>query len=371
MMKIQDVGVAVMGRRNNGYIFVEQKRRGPGVGCVVLVLLLIVSIAGAGVLINTGFNRQVTLETASVNIMGLDKGYEGLQILHISDLHASPLGSDLTMWKQLLNSKNYKAVVITGDMVGKSGEYEPFLSLIHNLKQINAEAPIYFIAGDEDPAPVLTTNRGTPQVLAKWVLAAQEEGAIYLDRPTLLELGKKKVWFTPQYLYDVDAEGMLNTLYNQKSDMEAQGMQYDSVGGATYRALVYRIELLERTVISMREMTSADLQIAVNHTPLDTDYIRESLQWAEEVHPFSFRNISLLMCGDLCAGGWRLPGGKALYVKDRGWMPDDDGVVGMQRINSLNQYISPGLGSPGWQPLPGRVFNPPTVTLIKFTAKLE
>ncbi|MBE5793417.1 MAG: metallophosphoesterase [Clostridiales bacterium] len=371
MMEIQDMGVAWMGRRNNGYIFVEKKKKGPGLGCLVLLLLLIASIAGAAVMINTGFNRRITLETASVNMMGLDKAYEGLTILHISDLHASPVGSDLELWKNLLNGKSYKAVVITGDMVGKSGEYEPFLSLIHNLKQINADAPIYFIAGNEDPTPVLTTNRGTPHVLAKWVLAAQDQGAIYLDRPELLEIGKKKVWFTPQYLYDVDAEGMLSTLYNQKAEMESQGMQYDSVGGATYRALVYRIELMERTVISKREMTDQDLQIAVNHTPLDTDYIRESLQWAEEVHPFSFRNISLLMCGDLCGGGWRLPGGNALYLKNKGWLPGDDGVVGMQRINSLNQYISPGLGAPSGQLLPGRVFNPPAVTLIKFTARLE
>lgn len=360
-----------MGRRNNGYIFVEKKKKGPGLGCLVLILLLIASIAAVCVLINAGFNRRITLETASVNVMSLDKAYEGFTILHISDLHASPLGSDFNLWKDLLNGKSYKAVVITGDMVGKSGEYEPFLSLIHILKQINADAPIYFIAGDEDPTPVLTTNRGTPEVLAKWVLAAEKEGAIYLDRPMLMELGKKKVWFTPQYLYDVDAEGMLNTLYNQKADMEAQGMQYDSVGGATYRALVYRIEIMERMVITMREMTNDDLQIAVNHAPLDTDYIRESLQWAEEVHPFSFRNISLLLCGDLCGGGWRLPGGKALYTEAKGWLPDDEGLVGMQRINSLNQYISPGLGAPTEQLLPGRVFNPPAVTLVKFTAKLE
>ncbi len=360
-----------MGRRRNGYIFVEKKRRGPGAGCLVLLVLLLAAVAAVGIMINKGYNQRITLKNATVNVMSLDKSYEGLTILHISDLHASPLGSDLALWKELLNGKSYKAVVITGDMVGKTGEYEPFLSLIHNLKQINASAPIYFIAGNEDPAPVLTTNRGTPQVLAKWVLAAEDEGAIYLDSPQLLEVGKKKVWFTPQYLYDVDVEGMLGSLRNQKADMEAQGKQYDPVDGATYRALCYRIEVMERTQIAMREMTAADLQIAVNHAPLDTEYIRESLQWAEEVHPFSFRNIGLLVCGDLCGGGWRLPGGKALYVKDRGWLPEDEGLVGMQRINSLNQYISPGLGAPAEQLLPGRVFNPPAVTLIKFTAKLE
>jgi predicted MPP superfamily phosphohydrolase len=360
-----------MGRRNKGYIFVERRRRGPGIGCFVLVLLLIATLIAVGVLINTGYNRRITLKNASVNVMSLDKAYEGFTFLHISDLHASPLGSDLTLWKELLNGKGYKAVIITGDMVGKSGEYEPFLSLIHNLKQINQSAPIYFIAGDEDPTPVLTTNRGTPQVLAKWVLAAQNEGAVYLDSPQLLEVGKKKIWITPQYLYDVDVEGMLGSLRNQRADMEAQGMQYDPVNAATYRALCYRIEVMERTQIAMREMNSTDLQIAVNHSPLDTDYIRESLQWAEEIHPFSFRNIGLLVCGNQCGGGWRLPGGKALFVKGRGWLPEDDGIVGMQRINSLNQYISPGLSAPAAQLLPGRVFNPPAVTLVKFTARLE
>lgn len=371
MMKIPDVGVECMGRRNKGYIFVEEKKRRGGLGWLVLVVLLLVSLAVAGYMFNRGYNQRVKLENASVNIMALDKAYEGFTVLHISDLHASAIGSDLTAWKTLLNGKSYKAVVITGDMVGESGEYEPFLSLIHNLKQINAAAPIYFIAGNEDPTPVLTTNRGTPQVLAKWVLAAQDEGAIYLDSPQLLEVGKKKVWFTPQYLYDVDVEGMLGSLNNQKADMEAQGMPYDPVGGATYRALCYRIEVMERTRIAMREMTAQDLQIAVNHSPLDNDYIRESLQWSQEVHPFSFRNIDLLLCGDLCGGGWRLPGGGAIYAEGKGWFPADEGLVGMQRINSLNQYISPGLGAPAAQLLPGRFFNQPAVTLLKFTAKLE
>ena len=61
----------------------------------------------------------------------------------------------------------------------------------------------------------------------------------------------------------------------------------------------------------------------------------------------------------------------ALYAEGKGWFPDDDGLVGMQRINSLNQYISPGLGAPAAQPLPGRFFNQPAVTLLKFTARLE
>ena len=55
MMKIQDVGVECMGRRNKGYIFVEQRRRGPGVGCLVLLVLLIVLLMGSyGIGYNAG-----------------------------------------------------------------------------------------------------------------------------------------------------------------------------------------------------------------------------------------------------------------------------------------------------------------------------
>ena len=43
----------------------------------------------------------------------------------------------------------------------------------------------------------------------------------------------------------------------------------------------------------------------------------------------------------------------------------------MQRINSLNQYISPGIGASDDYPMKGRLFNKPTVTLITFTARLQ
>ena len=179
------------------------------------------------------------------------------------------------------------------------------------------------------------------------------------------------MWFVPQYLYDVDAKDMIAGFEAQKLELEKQGAQYTSEGGAAYRALIVRLDAMRRTVEAQELMTPEDLQIAVNHSPLDAGYIRTSLEWADRTAAFNFRSISLLLCGHQCGSQWRLPGGGPLYVPELGWFPGDAGVMGMQRINSINQYISPGLGANEEHPLPGRLFNQPAATLLKFTGTIQ
>lgn len=361
-----------MARRKATYIFVPDKpvrRRGPG--CLSLTVIMLLAALCAVLLMNHAVNLRVELHEEKVSVMGLDKAFEGFTVLHISDLQAAPAGSDMELWRELLYGKTFHAVVLSGDMVGYTGDYEPLLSLIHTLGEIRKDIPIYFIAGDEDPLPVVSTPQGTPEALSDWVRAAQKMGAVYLDAPVAQQVGKKTVWFVPEYLYDVDAEGMVSSLQNQKIEMEAAGTQYEAQGGAAYRSLLYRQEAMQRTVEAQRVMLSADLQIAVSHVPLQPGYIRTSLEWADQTRAFNFRNISLLLCGHYCAGQWRLPGAGAVYVPDKGWFPGDSGLVGMQRVNSINQYISPGIGDCAEYPLPGRLFNPPGATLIRFTGSIQ
>lgn len=360
-----------MSRRKNDYIFAPEKPQTGRLGCVFTVLALVLAVALVAVLLNVGSNGRVELNEEKVPVMALDKAFEGFTVLHISDLHASRLGSNPDLWRTLLYSKSFQAVVLTGDMVGTGGDFEPLLSLIHTLQQISPNAPIYFVAGDDDPAPVNYVPLGTPEALADWVRAAQQLGAIYLDAPVGQPVGKRTVWFTPQYLYDMDAAGMLGTLQNQRVTMENEGKQYEAEGGATYRALCYRIDALERTVQAQKDMLSTDMQIAVTHAPLEKGYIRTSLEWADTKKPFNFRAIQLLLAGHYCGGQWRLPGSGPIYVPDVGWFPGDDGIVGMQRVNSINQYISAGVGASEYSPLKGRLFNPPGVTLLKFTGRLQ
>lgn len=360
-----------MARRKTGYIFVPEKERRSSAGCLAVAVALVLALVLTGALLNYAMNQRVELVQEKVPVMGLDKAFEGFTVLHLSDLHASRLGTDEALWQKVLHGKSYSAVVLSGDMVGRGGDAGPLLSLIATLQQIQKDAPVYFISGDEDPAAVISTPQGTAETLADWVRAAQELGAVYLDAPVMQQVGKRRVWFVPAYLYDVDAEGMVSSLTVQKQDMEAAGRQYENAAGASYRALCYRLEAMQRTVEAQRAMLSTDVQIAVNHAPLEPSYIRTSLEWADREAVFNFRNISLLLCGHYCGGQWRIPGKGALYVPQLGWFPSDASVVGMQRVNSLNQYISPGIGASADTPLKGRLFNAPSAALIRLTGNIE
>ena len=362
-------GVRRMARRSNDIFAPPREKR--GFGWVILMVLALAALIAAGLFMNKAANQRVSLNTEKVAVMGLDKAYEGFSVLHLSDLHASDVGSDPALWRDLLYGKSFHAIVLSGDMVGATGNDEPMLSLIHALQQVKADVPIYFISGDEDPAPVISTAHGAPDALADWVRAAQKKGAIYLDAPVAQKVGKRTVWFVPQYLYDMDTQTMIDSLNGQIADMEKNGRQYTAEGSAVYRALQYRLDAMLRTQEAVKTMTDADLQIAVNHSPLEAGYIRSSLEWADKQQVFSFRQIDLLLCGDLCGGYWRLPGAGPVYIPERGFFPGDDNVMGMHRINSINQYISPGLGAGEANWLPGRLINPPGATLLKFTGTIR
>ncbi len=360
-----------MRRRKNYYIFVpnERKRRGPG--CLILLLSVIFAVTVLSLLTNTAMNKQTDLVTEKVRVMSLDKTYVGFTVLHISDLHGDERGLDADMWRSLLFGKDFSAVVMTGDMVGQSGDYTPMVSLIKTLKQIKADVPVYFIAGDDDPAAVQTDLHGSPQVLAEWVLAAQDAGAVYLDRIVGQPLGKYEVWFTPEYLYSVDVDGMQSSLTRQKEEMETAGQQYEAEGGASYRALCYRLEAITASAEALDVMVRDDLQIGVTHVPLEADYVREMVEWADDTQVFTFRRLSLVLAGHYCGGQWRLGSLGPLYVPEKGWFIGDAGIVGMERINSISQYISAGISASDFYPMPGRLFNTPSVALLTYTAKIE
>jgi len=338
---------------------------------MTLIFALVLAIMVISLLANETISRNLTLQTARIPVLGLDKTYESFSVLHIGDLHATASVTGLEDWRALLFTRRFDAVVFSGDMVGKSGDFGPMISLIETLKIIKPTVPIYFLAGDDDPIPLDSTYRGTPEVYASWVLAARSAGAIYLDAPVSQPIGKLNVWFAPEYLYTVDAKRMLGSLAYQKQEMEAQGLPYETEGGARYRALLAQLDAMERTVEALNAMTDKDMQIAVCHAPLSVDYMRTAVEWAPLDHPFSIRRVNLVMAGHYVSGQWRLLGLGPVYVPEVGWFPGDAGVVGLQRVNSVNQYITGGLGASSFNPLPGRLFNPPNASLLTFTARIE
>ena len=366
-----------MARSKNRYIFMEQKPKRHAPGCLILLLAVLFAVVALSILSNSILNKRIHLNTDKVRIMNMNSKYENVTILHISDLHGSDIGFEADLWETMLYGKGFTAVVMTGDMVGQGGDYAPMVSLIRILRKIKVDVPIYFVAGDEDPVAVNSTLHGSPEPLAEWVRAAQAEGAIYLDRTIGQVVGKRTVWFIPEHLYSIGLtdsagiKGMVSTLVRQKADMEASGKQYEAEGGASYRALSYRLEAFEQSAKTIEQIQDGDLQIGVTHIPLQADYVREMTEWADTEKIFSYRNLSLVLSGHYCGGQWRLFGLGPVYVPERGWFPGDDGIVGMMRINNITQHISSGLSASGIYPMPIRLFNVPSVALLSFTAKLQ
>ena len=360
-----------MARKSNAYIFAPTAKRRKGPGCLLFFLVTVVAAVVLSLIGNATLNRKMLLASEKIPVMALDKAFESFSVLHVSDLHAADIGTDANAWRELLYGKRVDAIVLTGDMVGRSGNYEPMIGLIHALKAAKAASPIYFVAGDDDPTPLISAYRGTPEVYADWVLAAQEAGAVYLDAPVSQPMGKGTVWFVPEYLYSVDAAGMASSLSHQKGEMETKGVQYEAEGGANYRVLLARLSAMERSAEAIKTIKDQDLQIAVTHVPLEVDYVRMALEWAPQDIPFSVRRISLVMAGHYTGGQWRFFGLGPVYVPEVGWFPGDTSLVGLQRINSLNQYVTAGLGASSFYPMPGRLFNPPSVALLTFTARIQ
>ncbi len=365
------LGVCDMGRKQNYYIFAPEKKKRRGPGCLILLLAVLFATVVLSILANATLNNRVNLLTEKVRVMSLNQNLENFTILHISDLHGHEMGLQADMWRTLLYGKGFSAVALTGDMVGKDGDYSPLISLIKTLRQIKADVPIYLIAGDDDPPPVISTLHGSPEVLAEWVRVAQEAGAVYLDRPVAQQVGRFTVWFTPEYLYSVDIPGMQESLTRQKQEMEALGVQYEGEGGASYRALCYRLEAITASGEAVKAMKKDDLQVALTHFPLKASYVREMVEWAQSEEIFNFRRLTLVLAGHYVGGQWRLPGIGPIYVPEQGWFAGDASIVGMQRINSISQYVSGGLAASDYYPMPGRLFNAPSISLLSFTARIE
>ncbi len=362
-----------MARRRNSYIFAPEPKKKRGPGCLLLALVLLGALLALTALVNLSQNSRLTLKTQKVAALNLSTAFERFTVLHLSDLHASPLGEDKAAWREALNGKRFDCVVMTGDMVGSTGNVGPMLSLIETLREINSTAPIFFVAGDDDPPAIDGRLTDSAEPVAAWVTAAQKAGAVWLDSPQSVDAGKRKVWLLPEYLYEMDAQETLDILTRQQQEMEQRGAPYEAEGGAQYRALLRRLEAAQRCVDTLPLIDPRDLQIAVIHAPLDVDGVRRMLGWADTQQTVNFRAISLLLSGHYAGGQWRLPWGGAVYVPEKGAFVSDADIKGMQRINSINQHISGGLGPSEFYPalMRSRLFNPPEATLLVMTAKIE
>lgn len=339
------------------------------VAFTIVCLLIAVLIMG---------NTNVSTDEQTLTIVGVNDDFEGFRILHLSDLHARRYGAKQASLLRTIANLDYDAVCITGDMVGSSGDAEPFYELLEGL---GTSKPVYFIAGDSDPGPLLEKARdieGTLNqlLLEDWILGAIQRGAIYVDRPVSLKVDDSTVWISPATMLDVDADMALE-MAQYELDLQTGGVlggigvDYETLPFTNYR---YRqTKALKDAALYIEE---DDLHVTMSHYPPAEPVLSAALVNALETENAYLFAPDLSLCGHYCGGVWRFPLYGAFYVPDtllarHGWFPNRSLVSGVRQSASTVVYTSAGLGVTDYGFFPDfRLLNPPQVSLITLTTTL-
>ena len=343
------------------------------------VIFLLIAILGLTILLS---NNSVDVETADIVITGLSDDFEGYKILLISDLNGKSFGQDHSTLMRKLDNYSFNCVVFAGDMIGKRGNTEMFYSLITQLATY--KKPMYFIAGDMDPDPILDTPRDSASggytlkqlVLNDWVLEAEELGATFVDTPIQLTKGSSSLWLFPDTYLNMDVNAMLE-LYKdevtQQTDSYLEGVE---VAKDNLPLTTYRRNLLYKASALISSVGANDLLVMISHeAPTDAQLLKAQAALSAEDAKNMFLAPDLVLAGHYCGGEWRLPFIGALHVNsnilDRyGWFPEDKYVKGSRTVGNIVVYTTPGLSTNGATWMYGRINNPPRVSLLTLTGEL-
>ena len=334
---------------------------------IALLLALMVLLQG----------NRLTVDEQEVTMVGLPEELEGYRILLLSDLNGRRFGDEQATILREIGTLDYDAVFIVGDMVGRGGDPEPFYELLEGLP---SSRPVYFIAGDSDPQPVLDTTRditGTVEqmVLADWILGAIERGATYVDAPVELEVGNASIWISPADMLNLNASELADTCEEQmlqEQEGTVLGLQSDH---DTLPSTTYRYERAQRLLQAVNSMTATDVHISLAHEPPSDEFLSASATHASSGEKY-LTQPSLVLAGHYCGGVWRLPGLGAFYIPsstaDRhGWFPAQEDVQGLSNAGGTQMYITAGLSTTGSAPLMFfRFLDRPQISIIELTATL-
>ncbi len=345
------------------------RRRKKRYGCLTVLFLLLIAL-GVMVGLNSLANRFVKLTEQAITLPELPRALEGFSILHLSDLNAASLGANHEHLKKALEQESYQAVCLTGDMVGKSGNAQPLLTL---LEVLGNKVPVFFIAGSSDPPPLLDTAHGDSEVFAPWVRQAQAKGASYLDRPWALEEEGSRIWFCPADMFELDLASARRAYQDRVNQLKASSNPAAPDTGVQLRLAEYQLRIVETKIAARAEIRPGDTIVALRHHPPDPEVLAEMRDAAESTGALL---PQVYLSGQLNGGQARLPGLGPIYLPPQegrtgGWLPGEEGISGLSVYKGQAVYISPGLGVSSYYPIPIRLFNRPTATLIQLTRRLR
>ena len=360
-----------MAKRYDDNLFAQDRKGRTGLLIASVVLLILL---GMVFIYNLFYNTRPTLHKQSVTINDLPSSLEGFKILHISDLDGQLFGSMQEQLLSAIGSQSYQAVCVTGDITDSKGNPRALVRLMSGLK---ADIPVLFIAGDEDPQPVVLAEDGVSFAYAPYIRTLQDAGAVYLDAPYAVTHNGATVWFAPEMLYSLDVEASRTAALKRVEELTAEA--YSDTQAFHLASARYTLDRFSRLEEAQKTMTASDIYVALTHVPLSSTAMRNLHDSYANGNSIYIDGVSLVLAGHYNAGQWRIPALGALYVPPAfslsrtGFFPDEHGLTGLQSMMGVTQYVSPGLGASDDYPFPlnmGRFLNRPAVTLITLTNKL-
>lgn len=338
-----------------------------------LFLLGIIALLAVGVMLN---NSNLSVVQDTVTIVGLPEELEGCRIVVMSDMNGKRFGDTQSLLLRTINALDYDYIFCLGDMVGRGGDPQPFYEFLEGLKK---PEKVYFICGDSDPGPYVSTPRQitgtlTQIVLEDWILGAIERGANYVDAPVKLPVKNANLWVSPVTMLNLETVSTVEYWKDQTEQEEDGVMSGVTADYNTLPMTDYRYQLMQKLYDAELNMAATDLHIALAHEPPAEEFI-----YTSEGHEPEERYLpspELVLAGHYCNGVWRIPFFGALYVPDGtlprgGWFPEQSQICGLSAVDETQQYITGGMSNNSSVVLmPFRLFNGPQISLLTLTSTL-
>lgn len=333
--------------------FDEKKTPHPGRRTALILFFALVMLLAVNLIVN----QFVFPVRVSIPVKGLDEVFEGFTILQISDLKGALFGKDQRRIRRVLQDEAFDVILLTGDMVSALGNAQPLYSLVEMLRALAPQTPLYFIPGDDDPAPASMEHASGGSPFAPWVLGVQQRGAQQLTAPVSFTRGGQRVWLTASTQLTLDVDAM-------QAQYEQQYLQALSSGDENAIELASSfLRQFESLRAARKEIADEDIIIGAAHTPPTENDLRAYAG-----------KLDVLLCGHTLGGLIRLPFAGALFIPSRdlpryGLLPGPKAGSGLSDTRNPRVYTSSGLGSTDrhYPSFFFRLFNPPTVSLISLS----
>ena len=339
--------------RETRQLFKVRRRISP---MAIVVPLLVVLLIACWVIYD---NSRIVVDKVTFSMPSMEKSMDGTAILQISDIRGRQFGAEGESLHSVLKDEDYDLVVMTGDLAGKDGDLTGFYQALDYFAAQGKK--VYFITGETDSAAEALREDGSFGP-ADWVRKAQETGAVYLDAPQKLYEGETSLWLMPASALVLDSQSPIASLDKRLAD--------ETLDDATAQSLLYKKARYQAFAQEMESRQQNDLTIMLSHLPcLDKELQSESTTAI-------FGEADLILAGHHLGGQICLPVVGALRTENDllprgGWFPESRYLTGLNEVNATYQYVSTGLGVDweGWFDF--RTFNPPKVTIITLTRKVD